>query len=79
MKTAQKLTETELRVKGYQILTDSLGIVDAERFIALVLREPFDYTKWRQNLWPNMSVEEISAAAMASRRAKQKTTNPEKV
>ena len=26
-----------------------LGKVDAERFINLAIKEPFDYTEWRQN------------------------------
>jgi len=29
----------------------------------LMLREPFNYTKWQQNLWPDKTVEEISKAA----------------
>ena len=58
-------TDSEIRVDGLQILIEELGIVEAERFITLILREPFDYTKWRQNLWPNRSVEDISKAAMA--------------
>jgi len=45
-------------------LENELGILEAERFIALILREPFDYTKWRQdNLFAGMSVKEISRAA----------------
>ncbi len=58
------MTDTELRVKGVQILTESLGSVEAERFIALVLREPFDYTQWQRTLWEDQSIEEISRAAM---------------
>ena len=42
-------TETELRVKGLQILTTSLGPIEAERFITLIMREPFDYTEWQNN------------------------------
>ena len=32
-----------------------LGDVEAERFIALIQREPFDYTKWRQELDEDLS------------------------
>ena len=31
-------------------VTDALGDVDAERFIALVMSEPFDYTKWQPKI-----------------------------
>ncbi len=58
------ITDTEVRVKGVQALTKSLGSVMAERFIALIQREPFDYTKWQRTLWEDQSVEEISRAAM---------------
>ena len=61
-------TDTEIRVHGLRVLVDALGIVEAEKFISLILREPFDYTKWQQSLWPNRSVAEISKAAMESRR-----------
>ncbi len=46
----------------------SLGEVDAERFIALIQREPFDYTEWQRNLWEGQSIEEISHKAMELRR-----------
>ncbi|MCL1933854.1 MAG: hypothetical protein FWF53_08625 [Candidatus Azobacteroides sp.] len=50
----------ELLDKGMRCLSNELGIVDAERFVALLLREPFDYTEWRKdNLFVGMSVDEI--------------------
>ncbi len=49
---------------GIKCLSESLGLVEAERFIALLIKEPFDYTQWRQdNLCIDMSVKEISNAA----------------
>ncbi len=48
-------------------MVDALGAVEAEKFITLILREPFDYTGWQRQLWPDKSVEEISKAAMESR------------
>ncbi len=59
------ITDTEIRIKGVQILTEHLGDIEAERFIALIQREPFDYTKWRQGLDEDLSIEEISDKAMA--------------
>ena len=58
------MTDTEVKIKGVQALTESLGKVGAERFIALIQREPFDYTKWQRTLWEGLSVEEISENAM---------------
>lgn len=56
--------DTLVRTEGMKILLDGLGKVDAERFISLIIKEPFDYTKWQNNLFPNMSVRELSNAAM---------------
>ena len=67
------ITDTEIKIKGLQILTELLGDVEAERFIALIQREPFDYTKWRQGLDEDLSIEEISQKAMA---LKMKSTEP---
>jgi hypothetical protein len=61
-------TDTQIRTEGLRALLNALGAVEAERFVALLLREPFDYTAWQRTLWPDRSVEEISAAAMAARR-----------
>ena len=57
-------TDTEIRTDGLRLLVEGLGRVEAERFISLILREPFDYTQWQQNLFVDQSVAEISAAAM---------------
>ncbi len=63
------ITDTEIKLKGYQALATSLGNIGAERFIALIQSEPFDYTKWQRDLWDNQSVEEISRKAMELRKA----------
>jgi hypothetical protein len=61
------ITDTEIRLKGFKILAKYLGDVEAERFIALIQREPFDYTKWRQGFDEDLSIEEISKKAMILR------------
>ena len=53
------MTDTVLKRKGLDVLSESLGLVDAERFISLILREPFDYTEWQQNLYKGISLEEF--------------------
>ena len=58
------ITDTEVKMKGIKALTESLGNVDAEGFITLIQREPFDYTKWQRTLWEGQSVTEISRNAM---------------
>jgi hypothetical protein len=61
------MTDAEIKSKGLQILTKHLGNIEAEKFIALIQREPFDYTKWRHGLDEDLSIEEISHEAMTPR------------
>jgi hypothetical protein len=61
------ITDTEIRLKGLKILAKYLGDIEAERFVALIQREPFDYTKWRQGLDEDLSIEDISKKAMTLR------------
>jgi hypothetical protein len=53
------ITDTVLKCKGMNVLSETLGLVDAERFISLILHEPFDYTEWQQCLYKNVSLEEF--------------------
>ncbi|MBC2693768.1 MAG: hypothetical protein HF982_00495 [Desulfobacteraceae bacterium] len=58
------ITDIEIKQRGIKALIADLGNVQAERFISLIIREPFDYTKWQRDLWPDKSVEELSKKAM---------------
>ena len=53
------LTDTVLKRKGLDVLSEAFGLVDAERFISLVLREPFDYTEWQRNLYGDVSLDDF--------------------
>lgn len=53
------MTDTILKCKGFDALTKSLGLVDAERFISLILREPFDYTEWQRDLYKDVPLDEF--------------------
>ena len=56
-------TDTLIRNDGTQVLMENMGLVDAERFIMLIQKESFDYTTWQENLFEEMSLEEISKKA----------------
>ena len=58
------ITDTEIRQKGIEVLIAALGEVEAERFISLINREPFDYTVWQRSLWQVEDVEQLSQKAM---------------
>jgi hypothetical protein len=63
------ITDEELKVQGVRALIAALGDVEAERFVSLLKRAPFDYTKWRASLWEDIGVEELSRRAMQMRAA----------
>jgi len=63
------VTDTEIKIRGMETLIKALGESNAERFITLLLREPFDYTKWQRALWTNKRIEDISQMAMQHRLA----------
>jgi hypothetical protein len=64
-------TDTIIRNEGTQALMEKLGWVEAERFMMLIQKEPFDYTQWQKNLFENMSIEEISKKAADYRKKNQ--------
>ena len=58
-------TTAEVMERGMSCLLDKLGVVETERFISIIIREKFDYTKWRRELFGDASVEEINKEAVA--------------
>ena len=67
------ITDSEIKANGIHILARYLGDVEAERFIALIQREPFDYTKWRHDIDGDLDIDEISSRAMSMRSKKNKS------
>jgi hypothetical protein len=65
------ISDEELKVRGVRALIAALGDVQAERFVSLLTRAPFDYTKWRASLCPDVGVEELSREAMRARRSSE--------
>ncbi|GAB6095965.1 hypothetical protein JCM14469_22180 [Desulfatiferula olefinivorans] len=58
-------TDTEIKIQGLEILNRHLGMVETEKFIALIQRERMDYTTWRRGLFEGMTGRDISKKAMA--------------
>ena len=69
-------TDTEIKLQGMEALIQSLGEVEAERFISLMGREPFDYTRWQRTLWASKTVDELSQQAMQTRMKSRVNTTP---
>lgn len=66
------LTDTEIKRKGFKILVEKLGDVDAEKFISLINKEPFDYTQWQSTLWNDQTIDQVSEKAMNYRTKNKK-------
>ena len=63
------ISDTEIKIRGLEILSKYLGELETERFIVLLQKESFDYTKWREkNLKEEETIEEISYKAMSYRK-----------
>ena len=54
---------TEIMNRGMKCLTEQMGIIEAEQFISLIIREKFDYTKWQRDYFDAKTPEAISEEA----------------
>ena len=45
--------------RGMEILTEQMGIVEAETFIFLIKSEGFDYTQWQRDYFDNKAKNEL--------------------
>ncbi|MCM1056186.1 MAG: hypothetical protein NC517_01045 [Firmicutes bacterium] len=57
--------DIEIMSRGINCLLEKLGVVETERFIAVINREKFDYTKWQRQQFDNVSSDEFNEAAVA--------------
>lgn len=51
-------TDNAVKTAGMKFLFEGLGIVEAERFISLIMKESYDYTTRQRKLFDRMSVYE---------------------
>ena len=59
------MTTSEILNTGMKCLKEKLGIVGAEQFISVIIREQFDYTKWQREHFDAKTPEQISKEARA--------------
>ena len=58
------MTTTEVLNRGMRCLVDNMGVAEAEHFIATVMREKFDYTKWQRDYFDSIPVEKLHQDAV---------------
>jgi hypothetical protein len=53
------INEAVLKETIMQHLIKNFGNVETERFISSIIREPFDYTKWREDKFNDVSIKDV--------------------
>jgi hypothetical protein len=61
-------TDTQICSEGMMALIERLGPVEATRFMTLIQREGFDYTRWRQNLFEGKTVNRTAEIACGEKK-----------
>jgi len=59
------MSTTELMNRGMECLLKELGIIDAEQFISVIIREKSDYTKWQRDYFDHLNPEDIRKEALS--------------
>lgn len=57
------IKETEIMNRGFDCLLRELGDVETEIFVSFLLSNRFDYTKWREDKFDDMTLSEIGKSA----------------
>jgi hypothetical protein len=66
-------TDTAICQAAMNILVQTFGPLDTERFISMVKRDTFDYTEWRRTQWNDITIDEMYTAAAGLRSAAAET------
>lgn len=53
----------EIKNRGMKCLVEHMGVVEAEIFISVILKEQFDYTKWQREYYDAMKPGEFLSEA----------------
>ncbi|MCD8107774.1 MAG: hypothetical protein LUE20_07410 [Oscillospiraceae bacterium] len=67
---------TEVMNKGITCLLESLGTVETEQFISLIIREQFDYTEWQKKRFDGVNARDFNAAAVTYAKNNPLRVNP---
>jgi len=49
----------EIMRTGMNLLRENLGVIESEIFITTIAINQLDYTKWRENLWEDLTPAEL--------------------
>ena len=73
------LNDTELRIRGIEILNESLGVAAALRFLSLLHRDPTDYVAVSRRLYEGQTIDDIFDRARENWTAEDNVSSSEPV
>ena len=53
------MRNSAIMTAGMKLLRENLGTIESEIFISKISANEFDYTKWRENLWDDLTPQEL--------------------
>ena len=59
------MNTSEVMSRGMECLVENMGIIDAEYFISVIIREKFDYTKWQREHFDHISAGKLHETAVS--------------
>lgn len=72
-------SDVALSARCMDVLVQHVGLLETERFIAYLSRERADYTKWRQDQFEDLSLEELGRETRKSGKFVRSARNAEAV
>ena len=73
---SENIRNSAIMSAGMRVLRETLGTIEAEIFISNISSNKSDYTKWRENLWEDLTLHELLERAA---KAEEKYGVPEGV
>ena len=58
------MNTVEVMNRGMECLVENLGMIEAEHFISVIIREKFDYTKWQREHFDKIPEEQLHENAI---------------
>jgi hypothetical protein len=59
----ENMQTSAIMTAGMRLLREKLGLIECEIFISNIKQDRFEYTEWRENLYEDMTLEELVSRA----------------
>jgi hypothetical protein len=56
---SNSIQANDIMSTGMKVLRETLGVIEAEMFIAAISSNKADYTEWREDLWEDITLHEL--------------------